>query len=108
MDESETLVVITTTDSAEAAEALGRGLVEARLAACVQISGPVRSVYRWDGETQVDTEWQCWIKTAADRYPDLAEWIATHHSYDVPEIVALPVVAGSAEYLTWVTDQTRG
>jgi periplasmic divalent cation tolerance protein len=59
--------VITTTDSAEAAEELGRGIVEARLGACVQIVGPIRSIYRWAGGIQNDQEWQCWVKTSADR-----------------------------------------
>jgi uncharacterized protein involved in tolerance to divalent cations len=59
--------VITTTDSAEAAEELGRGIVEARLGACVQIVGPIRSLYRWEGGVQNDQEWQCWVKTSTDR-----------------------------------------
>jgi periplasmic divalent cation tolerance protein len=100
-------VVITTTDSADSAEALAKGIVEARLAACVQIVGPIRSVYRWDGEVHNDQEWQCWIKTAGDRVAALTEWIKGNHSYDVPEVVALPVLGGSAKYLAWVTAQTR-
>jgi periplasmic divalent cation tolerance protein len=100
-------VVITTTDSAEAAEALASKLVEDRLAACVQIIGPIRSLYRWDGEIQNDQEWQCVIKTAADRLEELTETIKANHSYDMPEVVALPIVGGSADYLSWLTDETR-
>jgi periplasmic divalent cation tolerance protein len=99
--------VITTTDSVEAAEELGRGIVEARLGACVQIVGPIRSVYRWEGDVQNDQEWQCWIKTSTDRLDALTEHIKKNHSYDVPEVVALPIVGGSEDYLTWVTDETR-
>jgi len=99
--------VITTTDSVEAAEELGRGIVEARLGACVQIVGPIRSVYRWEDDVQIDQEWQCWIKTSTDRLGALAEHIKKNHSYDVPEVVALPIVGGSEDYLTWVTDETR-
>jgi periplasmic divalent cation tolerance protein len=99
--------VITTTDSAEAAEELGRGIVEARLGACVQIVGPIRSIYRWEGAVQIDQEWQCWVKTSADRLDALAEHIKKNHSYDTPEVVALPIVGGSDEYLSWVTDETR-
>lgn len=104
---AEHVAVITTTDSEDAAEALGRGLVEASLAACVQIVGPVLSLYRWDGQVQSDQEWQCWIKTAADRLDQVTAWIAEHHDYDVPEVVALPVTGGSGEYLAWVTAETR-
>jgi len=100
-------VVITTTDSADAAQTLAKGLVEARLAACVQIVGPIRSVYRWDGAVRNDEEWQCWIKTAGDRVAALTEWIQANHNYDVPEVVALPVLGGSPEYLSWVSAETR-
>lgn len=99
--------VITTTDSAEAADELGRGIVDARLGACVQIVGPIRSIYRWKGEILNEQEWQCWIKTSADRLDSLTEYIKTNHSYDVPEVVVLPVVGGGADYLSWVTDETR-
>jgi periplasmic divalent cation tolerance protein len=96
--------VITTTDSAEAAEELGRGVVEAHLGACVQIVGPIRSIYRREGG---DQEWQCWVKTSADRLDALIEHIKKNHSYDTPEVVALPIVGGSDEYLSWVTGETR-
>jgi periplasmic divalent cation tolerance protein len=99
--------VVTTTDSAEAAGELGRGIVDARLGACVQIVGPIRSIYQWEGEVQNEQEWQCWIKTSADRLDALTEYIKKHHSYDVPEVVVLPVVGGSADYLSWVTNETR-
>nr|WP_082860388.1 divalent-cation tolerance protein CutA [Alloactinosynnema sp. L-07] len=101
------MVVITTTASADEAAALGRGLVEARLAACVQIVGPIRSVYRWDGAVQDDQEWQLQVKTAADRLDEVTAFLQREHSYDEPEVIALPVVGGSAGYLGWVTAQTR-
>lgn len=99
--------VIMSTDRAEAAEELGRGIVQARLGACVQIVGPIRSIYRWEGEVCNDQEWQCWIKTSADRLDALTEYIKKNHSYDVPEIVALPIVGGSADYVSWVKSETR-
>ena len=99
--------VITTTDSAEAADALGRGIVDARLGACVQIVGPIRSIYRWEGKVCDEQEWQCWIKTSTDRLDLLTEHIRKNHSYDVPEVVALPIVGGNADYLSWVTSETR-
>jgi periplasmic divalent cation tolerance protein len=99
--------VITTTDSVEAAEELGRGIVEARLGACVQIVGPIRSVYWWEGDVQSEQEWQCWIKTSVDRLDALTEHIKKNHSYDVPEVIALPIIGGSDDYLSWVTNETR-
>jgi periplasmic divalent cation tolerance protein len=100
-------VVITTTESVEVAEELGRGIVAARLGACVQIVGPIRSLYRWEGGIQNDEEWQCWVKTSIDQLDALTEHIRKNHSYDVPEVVALPIVGGSHDYLSWVTDETR-
>ncbi|XVV05912.1 divalent-cation tolerance protein CutA [Actinosynnema sp. CA-248983] len=101
------VVVISTTDSAEAAAELGRKIVEARLAACVQISSPIRSIYRWDGEIQDDQEWQLWIKSTHDRLDDLTAFIKANHSYDVPEVVALPILGGNADYIKWLVDETR-
>lgn len=100
-------VVVTSTDRAEEAEELGRGIVEAHLGACVQIVGPIRSIYRWEGEVRNDQEWQCWIKTSADRLDALTEYLKKNHSYDVPEVVALPIVGGSTDYVSWVKNQTR-
>ena len=101
------IVAITTTDSEEAAEALADGLVSNRLAACVQISSPIKSVYRWEGDVQRDAEWQLWIKTTSDRLDAVTAWLDEHHSYDVPELVAFPVVGGHPAYLKWVTNETR-
>ncbi|MEV0677594.1 divalent-cation tolerance protein CutA [Actinosynnema sp. NPDC050436] len=101
------VVVITTTDSEDGAAALARAVVAARLAACVQISAPVRSVYRWDGEVRDDREWQLWVKTAYDRLDELTDFIRANHTYDTPEVLALPVLGGSPDYLDWVTAQTR-
>lgn len=101
------VVVITTTDSEDAAGTLARAVVEARLAACVQISGPIRSVYRWDGEVRDDREWQLWIKTAYDRVDELTEFVKGRHTYDVPEVLALPVLGGNPAYLEWITSETR-
>ncbi|MDQ2583887.1 divalent-cation tolerance protein CutA [Saccharothrix yanglingensis] len=101
------VVVITTTDSEDAAGTLARAVVEARLAACVQVSGPIRSVYRWDGAVQDDREWQLWIKTAYDRVDELTEFVKARHGYDVPEVLALPVLGGNTDYLAWITEQTR-
>ncbi|RZS41037.1 periplasmic divalent cation tolerance protein [Herbihabitans rhizosphaerae] len=99
--------VITTIDSEQAARDLVAGLVQARLAACVQIVGPVTSVYRWDGAIQTDTEWQCVIKTSTLRLDELTEYVKAHHPYDVPEVIATPITGGSPQYLAWIGSETR-
>jgi periplasmic divalent cation tolerance protein len=98
----EFLTVLTTTDSAEQAQALARGAVEARLAACAQISAPITSVYQWEGAIRAEQEWQVFFKTTGARYEELEAYIKGAHTYDTPEIIATPVVRGSAEYLGWV------
>ncbi len=95
-------VVLTTVDSAELAESLARGLVERRLAACVNIVGPIRSVYRWKGEVVSDEERLLVIKTSARRLPALSEAIRELHSYEVPEVLALAVEDGDRRYLDWL------
>jgi periplasmic divalent cation tolerance protein len=96
------LQVQTTVDSEAAAEQLAAALVERRLAACVQIVGPVSSRYRWQGEVERSTEWICVAKTEAARYAELEAAIRELHSYDEPEVVATAIVAGSAGYLEWI------
>lgn len=98
--------VVTTTDSEGAAAALARSIVEARAGACVQVV-PIRSFYRWDDSVQDDPEWQLQIKTSARRADALVEHIKANHTYDVPEIIALPITAGNDAYLTWVDEETQ-
>ncbi|HEY8106630.1 MAG TPA: divalent-cation tolerance protein CutA [Gemmatimonadales bacterium] len=99
--------VTTAVDSREAAERLGALLVEARLAACAQITGPIVSIYRWQGRVEHATEWLCLLKTTVSRMPDLEARIRAEHSYQVPEIVAVPIVAGDPAYLAWIEDGVR-
>ena len=87
--------VLTTVDSAEAAERLGRSITGARLAACVQIVGPIRSLYWWQGKVEDAQEWQLLIKTTAESLPELEQHIKANHSYDEPEIIATPITWGS-------------
>ena len=98
--------VVTTTARREEAQRIARELVEARLAACVQIVGPIASTYRWQGKVENDEEWQCWVKTRSELYAQVEEAIRRIHPYEVPEIIAVPVVAGSANYLAWLDAQT--
>ena len=106
MEQPACLAVLTTTDAAEKAEALARGAVAARVAACAQISGPVTSVYRWRGAVETAAEWRVQFKTTAARYPALEKYLLDAHDYDTPEIVATPVVAGNPDYLRWLEEET--
>lgn len=80
--------------------------MEARLAACAQISAPVTSVYRWRNAIETTEEWQVLFKTVAGRYDELEEHLRAAHDYETPEIIATPVVRGSDRYLAWVTAET--
>ncbi|MER8047901.1 divalent-cation tolerance protein CutA [Streptomyces sp. NPDC094032] len=100
------LTVRTTTDSRAGAEALARGAVEARLAACAQVSGPVTSVYWWQGAVESAEEWQVEFKTTEGRYAALEEHLTAAHSYETPEILAAPVARASADYARWVERET--
>jgi periplasmic divalent cation tolerance protein len=101
------LQVTTTTDSGPAAERIASELVNRRLAGCVQIVGPIQSVYRWQGAVERAEEWLLLIKTTTERYAAVEAAIRELHSYEVPEIIATPITAGSDGYLTWLRDQTR-
>ena len=94
--------VSTTLDSEAAAATMAAALVEERLAACVQVLGPVRSTYRWQGTVEQATEWLCLAKTAGARLPALLARVRALHGYTVPEIVATPIVDGDPGYLDWV------
>lgn len=102
----ETLLVLTNLPDRAAAERLADRLIEARLAACVNILAPCRSVYRWKGGVQHDEEHPLVVKTTAERYPALQAAIREGHPYELPEIVAVPIVRGLAAYLQWVQAET--
>lgn len=93
---------MTTAGSEEEAGRIASLLVERRLAACVQVIGPVTSRYRWQGGVEEASEWQCLVKTTRAAYEQVEAAIREAHSYDEPEIVAMPIVAGSAGYLAWI------
>ena len=104
---AEYVQVLTTAGSEEEAERVSSVLVEGRLAACVQVIGPISSRYHWEGKIEVAREWLCLAKTEAGHYEELEAAIRRAHSYDEPEIVALPVSAGSPGYLDWVSESLR-
>lgn len=100
--------VVTTTATQEDAQRIAQGLIESRLAACVQIVGPITSTYRWQGKIETAQEWQCVAKTRRELYARVEEAIRRWHPYEVPEILALPLVAESPDYARWLDEQTRG
>lgn len=104
---SEYVQVVTTTDSRESANQMAENLVGAKLAACVQVSGPITSVYQWKGKIERDEEYYCMIKTRKDLYPEVEKTIKELHSYDVPEIIALPILEGNPAYLDWITEVVK-
>ncbi|WP_431682256.1 divalent-cation tolerance protein CutA [Kitasatospora sp. KL5] len=105
MTSGDVLVVTTTHDAEEKARELAGLVVRERLAACAQVY-PVASVYWWDGEVQSGPEWRIDFKTRAELADRLTAFVREHHGYETPEVVAVPVVAGSDAYLAWVAAET--
>lgn len=94
--------IVTTLPSRAEADRLARVLVERRLAACVQVSGPIASTYRWQGAIEAGEEWVCTAKCRAGRFDDVAAVISSLHPYETPEVLATPIVAAAPRYLTWL------
>lgn len=101
------IVVFSTCGSADEAERVARHLLEHRLAACVQISAGVRSFYHWQGKIANDTEFGLTIKSRRDLFDALCAELRKVHSYEVPEILALPVVDGAANYVEWMDKELQ-
>lgn len=99
------LQVVTAAGSRDEAARIARALVERRLAACVQVLGPVHSVYRWNDEVEEADEWLCVAKTSQAGYPAVEAAILELHSYECPEVVATPIAAGAPAYLDWLARQ---
>lgn len=97
--------IVTTTPSRELAEQIAQRLVEERLAGCVQIDGPIVSIYRWEGQVERDQEWRLNVKTLDFRFQQVEGVIQQMHPYDVPEILAVPVARGSDTYGDWLAEQ---
>lgn len=105
---SDFIQVTTAIDSEEGAQKIAQTLVEQRLAACVHVAGPITSTYWWQGKMEVEKEWTCAAKTRQELYDAVEKAIREVHSYDEPEIVALPIVNGSRSYLDWIATETTG
>jgi periplasmic divalent cation tolerance protein len=103
---TEFIQVSTTVNSKKGANRIARKLLNERVAACVQVFGPIQSRYWWKGRIELAKEWICFIKSKASDYPRIEASIRKAHPYDVPEILALPVLRGNASYLRWIRNET--
>jgi len=99
--------VFTTTEKKEDGEIIAKALVEKRLAGCIQIVGPILSTYWWKGNVETAEEWLCFIKSKKDLYEELERSIKDVHPYETPEIIAMPIIAGSKDYLEWLSNELR-
>jgi periplasmic divalent cation tolerance protein len=105
--QDEFIQVITTVDKKEVAKKLALILIKNRLAACVHIVGPITSTYRWEGNVEEAEEWLCLIKSKRNLFEKLEEKIKETYSYEVPEIIALPIISGSEDYLEWLQNELK-
>jgi periplasmic divalent cation tolerance protein len=103
---NEYIQVFTTVEKREEADRIASSVVNRRVAACAQVVGPIRSTYWWKGKVEQAEEWLLMMKTREDLFSALEKEIKAIHSYEVPEIIALPIVAGSASYLQWIDEAT--
>ena len=106
MSDTDHLVVLCTCPRSDVAERLGMALIEARLAACVNIVPGITSVYPWEGKVQRDQEVLMLIKTTRGRYGAVQDALLENHPYELPEIIAVPIDTGLGDYLKWVSDTT--
>jgi len=100
------IVVLCTCSNEPEGRRIAEALVEARLAACVNLLGGIQSIYRWQGEIETAREVLLLIKSTAERLDELQARITELHSYDTPEVIALPITGGSAKYLDWIAQET--
>ncbi len=96
------IVVLSTCASAEEAERLARRVIDEHLAACVNVLSPVRSFYRWKGAIEDSAEWLLIIKSTREKFDVLRAALEAAHTYEVPEVIAIPIVDGSPNYLSWI------
>jgi len=103
----EYIQVFTSTEKREDAEKIAEALLENRLAGCVQIVGPILSTYWWKNRIETAGEWLCFIKSRRDLFEELERAIKEIQSYETPEIIAIPIIAGSKDYLEWLNNELK-
>ena len=101
------VVIMVTASSRRECRKIARRLIEEKLAACVSITQPIQSVYRWEGKVEQSKEFLMFIKTNRDLFPQIKAEIALIHSYHTPEIICLPIIDGSPNYLQWISDSVQ-
>jgi periplasmic divalent cation tolerance protein len=101
------VVILVTAASKKECRKIARHLVESKLAACVNIAAPIESIYRWEGKIAQEPEYQLFIKSTRELFPEIKAAIAELHSYHTPEIICLPIIEGSRNYLQWVSDSVK-
>ena len=101
------VVILVTAASKKECRKIARHLVENQLAACVNISRPIESIYRWEGKIVRDEEYQLFIKSTRELFPEIKAAISTLHSYHTPEIICLPIIEGSRNYLQWLAESVK-
>lgn len=105
-DSPEFCTVAVTFDDADAAAAVAKIIVEERLAACAQTEGPITSTYWWEGKVETDQEWRVDFKTTTALIDRLTARVVEEHTYDVPQVIASPLIGGLDPYLKWIKDET--
>ncbi|TVQ77609.1 MAG: divalent-cation tolerance protein CutA [Bradymonadales bacterium] len=100
-------VLWVTCPTEESAEEIGRSLLEKKLGACVQIEGPIRSLYPWKGQLQQDSEWRLWIKTKSSLNTEIIQEICQLHPFEVPQILSMPIGQALPAYEKWLLEQTK-
>ncbi len=103
-NEFDPIIVTTTSDDREVLVEISQQLVSRNLAACVQISGPITSCYRWQGKFETTEEWLCTIKTSLHLFDELESVVLELHNYDQPQLIALKIADGNADYLNWLAE----
>lgn len=101
------VIIFVTAASRRECKKIARHLVETKLAACVNVSQPIESIYRWEGKIADEREFLLIIKSTGELFPEIEAEISKIHSYQTPEIICLPVIEGSRNYLQWVSDSVK-
>ncbi len=103
----EYIQIFTTIENKEDAEKIAKSLIEKRLAGCIQIIGPISSIYWWKNKIETSQEWLCIIKSKKNLYEEIEKSIKEIHPYEIPEIIAMPIISGNKDYLKWLDNELK-